>query len=238
MKVLVIGGMHGNEPLGLEMVRLLQNRSVKNIDAIWGNEEAIAANCRFIKTDLNRSFPGNLDSDDYETHRAAELIDICQKYDVVLDFHNTSCPDNDCGFVGQAANPELFNAAGFLGINRVVVADYNCINKFATNCLSIEISLDSAVFDGEVWHQRIRKLVEISKLDEIPVASDIEKYRFVHRITLADRDSLKLEQRNLATFRVIDKKLADAMGVDSPAFPIFIADRYTPQSYGGLLNKI
>jgi len=26
---------------------------------------------------------------------------LAEKYDVVLDFHNTYCPNNDCGFVGE-----------------------------------------------------------------------------------------------------------------------------------------
>jgi len=32
--------------------------------------------------------------------------------------------------------------------------------------------------------------------------------------------------------------LAEKMGVKTPAYPIFINDKFTPYNYGGLLNKI
>ena len=71
MKILVIGGMHGNEPLGVKLVERLQKEDVKNIVGVYANSRAIDDNCRFVKTDLNRSFPGNVESDDYESKRVA-----------------------------------------------------------------------------------------------------------------------------------------------------------------------
>ncbi|HSW66182.1 MAG TPA: succinylglutamate desuccinylase/aspartoacylase family protein, partial [Bacillota bacterium] len=96
MRVLVIGGMHGNEPLGVTLVKRLQQQPIKNVDAVLANEPAIAQNCRFIANDLNRSFPGKRPSKQYEQRRAAELLQLCGGYDVVLDFHNTHCAGNDC----------------------------------------------------------------------------------------------------------------------------------------------
>ncbi len=234
MKILVIGGMHGNEPLGSSVVKLFQSKPVKGVETALANEQAVLKNRRFIKTDLNRSFPGNIKSSDYETKRAAELKKLCPRFDVVLDFHNTYCPNNDCGFVGKSAKEIAYKTASFLKLKRIIVADYNCINKYAPNCLSVEISLTSKNSSPNVWY---KKITELCQKRTLPPAAKTEKYKFVYRITLEDRDKLNLKRKKLRAFKPIPKDLAQALGVKNPAFPIFVGDGYTPYNYGGLLNK-
>lgn len=234
MKILVIGGMHGNEPLGIELVKMFQRKQFKNVDALFANKKAIKTNCRFLRQDLNRSFPGNIGSKIYEQKRAAYLVNSCKKYDLVFDFHNTHCPNNDCTFVGKSANKNLYNISAYFGLKKVIVADYDCINKYAPNCISVEISLNSKMINPKVWYERISKL---SKIDAIPFNGKVEKYYFVYRITLEDRDRLNLIRKNLKAFKPISKRLADRIGVKNPAYPIFIGDKYTPYNFGGLLNK-
>lgn len=235
MKVLVIGGMHGNEPLGINLVKMLRNTPIKNVDAIFANEQAIEANVRFTKQDLNRSFPGSPRSKTYETNRAAELVELTKSYDVVLDFHNTHCPNNDCSFVGECAKQKTYDVSRLLGLNRVIVADYDCINKYANNCVSIEISLGSNQNNVRMWYE---KICNLANLDRVEVTAKIEKYHFVYRITLEDRDKLDLPNMKLEAFKPIDAKIAKSMGVENPAYPIFIGDKYTPYNYGGLLNRL
>lgn len=235
MKVLVIGGMHGNEPLGIALVKLLQERPLEGVDAILANEQAIDQQVRFTAQDLNRSFPGDKNGG-YEARRAAQLLTRCVEYDLVFDFHNTHCPDNDCGFVGQTAAPELYAVATVLGLRRIVVADYDCINKYAANCLSVEISLSSARNDPAVWYRQLRRLAGLQKVataKQLPAT-----YRFVYRLTLEDCDRLGLRHLKLKAFRPLPSAVADQLGVNSPAYPIFIGDAYTPYNYGGLLNDL
>jgi hypothetical protein len=234
MNILVIGGMHGNEILGLEVVKLLQDNPVVSVDGLLANEQAIEANCRFVGKDLNRSFPGDSRSSEYEPKRAAEILKVAKKYDVVLDFHNTYCPDNDCGFMGETASNILADVAWVLGLNKVIVADYDCINKAANNCLSVEVSLGSELNNAKLWYERI---VILSKLDSFSTKSEVQKFRFVYRMTNDDKERLELDRRKLRAFRPIDNELAGEMGVLSPAYPIFIRDSYTPYNYGGLLNR-
>lgn len=236
MKILVIGGMHGNEPLGIELVKMFLKKQVKKVDVVFANEKAISKNCRFVHQDLNRSFPGNIYSKTYEQKRAAYLLNRCRKYDLVFDFHNTHCPNNDCTFVGKLANKNLYNISAYFGLKKVIVADYECINKYAPNCISIEISLDSKAMDAKIWYRTISKLSKMAFIS--PFRKKVDKYRFVYRMTLEDRDSLKLEEKRLKAFKPISKKLANSMGVRNPAYPIFIGDKYTPYNYGGLLNRL
>jgi hypothetical protein len=235
MKILVLGGMHGNEPLGPAVVNLLRHRDIPNVDTALANEEAFARNCRFVEQDLNRSFPGDAASRLYETRRAAELLALCKQYDLVLDFHNTLCPDNDCTFVGALAAPLLYDVSAWFGLKRVIVADYDCINKYAPNCISIEISIASLRMKAAKWVEKIEKL---AKLKNLPAAQGLQRYKFVYRMTLEDKARLKLDRQGLKAFQPLPERLAQAMQVKSPAYPIFPGDNYTPYNFGGLLNKI
>lgn len=236
MRILVIGGMHGNEPLGIEVVKLLRQKPLQNVDAVLANNLAIEANSRFVQQDLNRLFPGNGMSDDYESKRAAQLLTLAKQYDIVLDFHNTYCSNNDCGFVGQSAGGLLYKAAASLGFSRIIVADYDCINKYAPNCLSVEVSLDSKLNNPNAWYRQIATLSKLGSLSAD--TSKLEKYHFVYRMTLEDKERMDLQRIQMKAFEPISHDLADKLGVKSPAYPIFIADKFTPYNYGGLLNKI
>ncbi len=234
MKILVIGGMHGNETLGIELVRSLLKNPIEGIEATIANQPAIDMNTRFTTQDLNRSFPGKLDSNQFEDRRAAELVELSKSFDIVLDFHNTYCPDNDCSFVGESVDEQLFGASSFLGLTRVIVADYECINKYATNCISIEISMQSKLNDVAVWREKITSLQrQVSFMTQ----TTVEKYRFVYRMTLEDRDKFNLDNKNLRAFKLIDPEIAQAMNLESPAYPIFIADTFTPYNYGGIVER-
>lgn len=235
MNVLIIGGMHGNEPLGLELVKLIKKNPIKNVDAIVANKQATLNNCRYVKYDLNRSFPGDDTSEDYETSRAAEILSVTKKYDIVLDFHNTCCPDNDCAFIGEGANVVIDNVAQSLGLTKVIVADYDCINKYADNCLSVEVSMSSPQNDPTMWYEKIASLSNITQFSVVP---NLEKYRFIYRMTLADKKIVIASGQELKAFWPIDPKLARRLKVKTPAYPIFIADNFTPYNYGGILNKL
>jgi pyoverdine/dityrosine biosynthesis protein Dit1 len=137
--------------------------------------------------------------------------------------------------LGERANDNLFSIAGLLGLKRVIVADYDCINKYAANCLSIEISLNSKLNNSEFWYEQIFKLSKLVSFEKKP---NIQKYRFVYRITNEDRDKYKLTDKKLIAFKRLDASLAKNLGVASPAYPIFVNDKFTPYNYGGVLNKI
>lgn len=235
MKILVIGGMHGNEPLGIALVKSLAQEPIDSVDAIFANQKAIANDCRFINSDLNRSFPGDSKSSVYENRRAAEILKMTKDYDLVLDFHNTHCPDNDCGFIGEISDKILSEIAWLLGLNRIIVADYDCINKYASSCLSVEISLSSPENDVALWRN---KIALIAKLINFKVSPVIEQYRFTYRMSLDDKKKIEAFGENLAAFQSISPELANKLVVEAPAYPIFINDKYTPYNYGGILNRL
>ncbi len=234
MKILVIGGMHGNEPLGLQVVEMLKQRPLANVDSVVANIHATEAGVRFIGKDLNRSFPGT--GGEYEDIRAKELLEIAKRYDIVLDFHNTYCSGNDCSFVGVNSINKLFDISIYLGLNRVIVADYDCINKYAKNCISLEVSMDSTRNNPKLWFELIAGL---SRTEEVKVQrNQLEKYNFVYRLTMADRTKYNIDKHNLLAFKNMPHKLVKSLGLEGPAYPIFIEDSYTPYNYGGVLKRL
>jgi succinylglutamate desuccinylase len=104
-KVAIVGGTHGNELLGVYLVKkwqefpeLLQRDSLECITLI-SNPAAVAINQRYVDQDLNRCFATNDLADgsltSYENRRAKEIaIQLGPKdkpyADVILDLHTTT----------------------------------------------------------------------------------------------------------------------------------------------------
>jgi succinylglutamate desuccinylase len=115
-KTLIIGGTHGDEPIGIRAIKKL---SVGRFDWLIGNPIALKNNKRFYQKDLNRSAPGDLQSNVYEVRRAAEIIARSKKYQYTIDLHGTK---KNTGVFIIITNPKLVNwkLAAMLNIDRIV----------------------------------------------------------------------------------------------------------------------
>lgn len=233
MRLLIIGGMHGNELLGVELVRSLQARPILGADALIANPRAVEKVVRFTETDLNRSF-GATAIESYEVYRARELQELAKGYDVVLDFHNTQTPDNDCCFVGVSANRRLYDVAKELGFQACIQADYDCINKYCPNVLSVEISVDSDWDSVAYWRDCIARLCNMP-LKSITTGRDsIVTYRFYRRVTWDEQRIFGL--RDWTPFREINDHDKRSLGCDGVVVPIFIGSRLT-EYYATILRR-
>lgn len=100
--VAVIGGVHGDELTGIEVVK--ESRSKLAIDCgrvvlMLGNLPAIERNQRDTGTNLNRQFKPltleqvvNCETEPYEVHRAQELLPFLRMCDAALDLHDYTSP--------------------------------------------------------------------------------------------------------------------------------------------------
>lgn len=100
-EVAVIGGIHGDEPCGVRAIERF--RSGARIDTVQrpvkliiANERALEANVRYIEGDLNRSFPGNPESELYEERLAFDLYQEIKDC-ITLGFHSTVSFDEPFG---------------------------------------------------------------------------------------------------------------------------------------------
>ncbi len=125
-RVVIMGGVHGNEPCGVSAVSRLEQDFLSGALSLArgtlfltiANQEALRADVRSVHRNLNRLFKENSDEPDcYETRRAEELKGILATSDFLLDLHSTtstSPPFLMCEEDGLAA-------AGSLGLGRIVV---------------------------------------------------------------------------------------------------------------------
>jgi len=90
-EVAVVYCTHGNEAAGKKAVEKLLDEKPefkKGVKFVFANEKAYEQGERFIDTDLNRSFPGDSDSDSYEERLASEMMEELKEVKV-LDLHET-----------------------------------------------------------------------------------------------------------------------------------------------------
>ena len=179
-KILIIGGLHGDETLGIDLVNRIRNEPITGIDTIFGNPMATAVQARYIDRDLNRVFPGRLDGC-LEEVRANQIMQMVSGYDLIIDFHNTRSDDNNCSFVGATFIEETLQLSLFMGLNRIVIANYNCINKYLPNCLSIEISFSSSALNNtDYWY---KKILALSTADiKNQSLADLQLFKFIDRV--------------------------------------------------------
>ncbi len=104
-RVLIVGGTHGNELIGVYLIQKLERhpqsiqRSSFETMTLWANPQAFAANCRYVDLDLNRCFRRsdlqNLSRLGYEDLRAREIdrrfgLGGETPVDVIVDLHSTT----------------------------------------------------------------------------------------------------------------------------------------------------
>src|SRR6056297_3042327 len=90
-EIAVIGAIHGDEPSGQRAVEGLMEDPPdveRPVKLIVVNEEALAADERYLDEDLNRAFPGDPDADTHEGRLAARLTDALEGT-VALSLHST-----------------------------------------------------------------------------------------------------------------------------------------------------
>ena len=170
-----------------------------------------------------------------EEIRALELVRICQDFDFVLDFHNTHCPNNDCGFVGCKNWQNSLKLASFFGISKVIVADYDCINKFVPNYLSVEISLSSDQNDVDFWLERMLSLTQFDPNQNLQLP---ELFQFSRRVSRIEQNKFRFQ--NWQAFKIISKLDKTVLDLDSKTnfYPIFVDDDFTEDyNFAGLITN-
>ncbi|MDD3487716.1 MAG: succinylglutamate desuccinylase/aspartoacylase family protein [Candidatus Moranbacteria bacterium] len=87
-QILLIAATHGDERIGIEVVnKLVEQKLDAYFDFLIANPKALEKNVRYIDSDLNRSYPGDIKSDLYEKKNAVNNIKIAKKYKYVIDLH-------------------------------------------------------------------------------------------------------------------------------------------------------
>lgn len=92
MKFAIIGGTHGNEPVGIKALEGIKGNSYLNeFKTYIGNPKAQEMGKRYVDSDLNRAFGGDDSAKGYERERSKYLVgEIKGEADFLLDLHTTT----------------------------------------------------------------------------------------------------------------------------------------------------
>lgn len=141
-RVLLVGGTHGNELIGVYLVKkfeqypeLIRRPSFETL-TLLGNSKAVEACVRYIDQDLNRSFDlqkhENLNSL-YENQRATEIRAKFGQIgempiDLIIDQHSTT---SNVGFMLILDNPDVLTLglAAYLASNHSAIRVYSSVGS-------------------------------------------------------------------------------------------------------------
>lgn len=129
-KILFISATHGDEGFSIDVLDAIEKKYPRReygYGRIIGNPRALKNNTRYIEVDLNRSAPGDINSNVYEEKRAAEIMKIANKFKFVVDLHGAI---SRSGVVIIISRPSLINIifSGMFSIKKVVI-------WYTKNCL-------------------------------------------------------------------------------------------------------
>jgi succinylglutamate desuccinylase len=108
-EILIIVATHGDEKIGTEVVKRLQEKKLNNFfDFLIANPKALKIGKRFIEKDLNRVYPGKKYSKYYEEKLAYKNLVIAKQYRYVIDIHEASEGKDDFIIVPKEKLPTKF----------------------------------------------------------------------------------------------------------------------------------
>ncbi len=198
-KILFIGATHGDEPIGIEVLRSLEKK-FDNFDWIIGNPKALKQKSRKYTADLNRSAPGNDKSNQYEQKRAAEIIQLSKNYQYTIDIHGST---KQVGIFTIITNPKPINLklAGMLPIKNIVFWPAfspelkGPLSEFFSCGLEIECGPKENLEIKKSLEKKMEKfLINLKKLEKIPINKLLKKkniYEVYDSLKVKSNEKLK-----------------------------------------------
>lgn len=111
-EVCVIGAIHGDEPCGYNAIEKVKenykNNFNKPVKFIIANQKALHSDRRYIDKDLNRCFPGDINSNKHEEKLAFKIKEELENIDNVIALHSTRSTNNPFAITREISELELF----------------------------------------------------------------------------------------------------------------------------------
>jgi succinylglutamate desuccinylase len=125
--VTVMGGLHGNETVGIDVVEQLlamvrEKIKCGTVNIIIGNPEACEAGKRFIDKDANRLWGTKL-MNIPEQKRVEDVKPFVASSDLMLDLHSTIKPVDEPFLVVPSFDHELIDTIPTLGIRKIITGE-------------------------------------------------------------------------------------------------------------------
>lgn len=225
-KILLVGGVHGDETTGIDLVQKLEQKPIPNITPLLGNPAAVKKRKRFFETDLNRSF-GKIPIS-REEKLAAQISQQLGNYDLVLDFHNTESVGTNCAIV--TCQPSLLHyfLAHYFGFEKIVIMppSGSLIHQAGQNAISLEISnSDQARFSVDYFYE---KLVDFTtKFASIADSNQTQVFEYTTSVNQKTYQRIKGKLGQIADFQAfnLEQKAILNLGKEAGNFcPLFFQE--------------
>lgn len=204
---------HGDELIGLKVIKKLQKINNDKFDYIVANPKAHSRNRRFIDSDLNRIFPGKKDGD-YEQRRAFVITQKGKKYKQVIDLHGTVSKTGIFIIITKLTKENL-SLALKLNIKRIVIwTDVSEVKGSLSTFMPCGVEIESGPKkDKQVQKDLLNILSKfLSNKKEINLKTQLKKKDIFVVFGKLDKESVK------------PKVLKDWKGVGN-YYPLFV-DQY------------
>lgn len=123
----IVGGVHGDEPMTAEAIysikEILDGEKYdvsKELRLVIGNERALDKQVRYIDTDLNRAFPGDPDSDQYEDRLAYSMYNELKDMNSILSMHSTRSAPPEFAISSNTSSKENLRTIACLPVEYAV----------------------------------------------------------------------------------------------------------------------
>lgn len=170
MNIALIGGTHGNETVGIEVMRIFKEgeKTFRNpFTCFWGNPHAFKEKKRYIDTDLNRAFGAKGIRKGYEQVRAEYLEQqIKGRYDFAVDLHTTTS-NMGATLIINNTHPATKNLCAYLSrivpdikliVEEKLDDDCNHLNRLCPGGVTVEVGpVANNVIAGDI----VRKMHHI-----------------------------------------------------------------------------
>jgi len=233
---MILGGMHGNEPLGPAVVEHLNETSESLYPSI-ANTSAVQEAERYIHCELSTA-KIRPHSNKFEERRLPRLIRICNAFPLTIDIHNSL--SSEYAFTGPNPEPSLLKVASFLGRSRILLTDYTFYER-VPRALGVEFACPADTAELEPWLEqkvpevceRLGKLATFGSFSELPEVDwdSLEFYRDWRSIDQQEAVKLGLPDYSIQPFEALPSRLASGLG-RSPEQPPVHALFWDNLSYG------
>ena len=187
-RVAIVGGIHGDEPAGVRIVERLaaelapldpsdgEGEDGGVVRLILANERAIEAETRYTDADLNRAFPGDADSDEYERALAPRLVAELEGFNAVLALHTSHSAPPPFAIFSDLTESVRRTVTG-LPVDHVVDAGglrSTTLDSVIPHTVSIEVGRQGSEEAVEFGHEACRAFLRVhgALADEPPTFSE------------------------------------------------------------------
>jgi len=247
-EIAVVGSIHGDEPCGrdgIEAVLADPPEMTKAVKFIVANEDALEADTRYIDTDLNRSFPGDVTSDSHEERLAAELAEELRGC-TVLALHSTQSYDGLFALVDNV-RPLVRRLCPQLSVDAVVTTEdtgEGRIFSVAQDTIEIECGLQGSQAAAENAEQVIREFLAATGASEEAITErtdDLPVFELGEPIPKSAADEYEVYARNFQEVAAGERVAAadgDPIHADEPFHPVLLSPEGYEDVFGYTADRI